>query len=148
MRRISFTVEGHLPPKKHGKPRGDEARSMWGKEREAKRLIELRQYALAALGSQERFRGDVRLTLRVHIGPDERIQGNGGDLDNFIAGVCDGLMAAQQNPRFDPKLWSQHPEVCPNRHIAFEDDSQVVQVDARKFINHRASRYKVVLTGE
>jgi len=148
MRRIRFRVDGELPPKKHGKPKKGEARSMWGKKREAKRLIRLREGALAALGSQGPFTRDVRLTLRVHIGPEHRAQGNGGDLDNFVAGVCDGLMAAQQRPKHDSALWSKHPTVCPTRPIAFDDDLQVVQIDAKKFAINEPSWYRVVVTGE
>ena len=144
MRRIQFRVDD-LPPKKGGE------KSMWSKPAEAKKLIALRKEALKALKSQEHFIGDVRLTLRVHVGFRNRGLGKkgSGDLDNFVAGVCDGLMPAQQEPAIDQELWSQNPAVDPEIPVAFEDDSQVVKINAEKLVvpeDH--SWYEIELEGE
>jgi len=65
---------------------------MWGKPTEAVRLIALRNAALSALGGQSPLEVNIHLTLRVHVGPKN--DRNAGDLDNYVSGVCDDLMAA------------------------------------------------------
>ncbi len=56
-----------------------------------------------------------------------------GDLDNFITGVCDGLMAADPRARIDPKHWQDvPPEIRPDRPIAFIDDGIVAAVEAER----------------
>lgn len=53
-----------------------------------------------------------------------------GDLDNFIAGVCDGLQAA--DPRgIDEESWTDlPPEADPVRPVAFTDDSWIRRIEA------------------
>ena len=125
MRQIRFRIEGELPPKKDG------ANSMWGKATEARRLIALRTGALKALRGQQPLSTNISLTLRVHVGPinDQR----SGDLDNYVTGVFDGLMAANPrssiHPSFqDPKNAAVHPSIC----IAIIDDSEVISMAAEK----------------
>ena len=138
MRPISFKVRGELPPKKGGDI------SMWGKEAtdtERTRLIALRKAALADRGSQGPFEGDVRLSLRVHIGFSDKREGEtgSGDLDTFVAGVCDGLMKAHYNtlknkswhPRFDRPV---NAEVHPKHAIAYRDDSKITEIRAKKTV--------------
>ena len=144
MRRIQFRVNNELPPKKHGKNG-----SMWGNATQAKRLIALRKAAVKERGSQPCFTTGIRLTLRVHVGPQPGDDKNRGDLDNFIAGVCDGLMAAQNKPNihssFDEFLGS---DVHPTRTAAIQNDSEVVKIDAKKFDVDGDSWYEVSLQGE
>jgi len=94
---ISFQVNG-LPPKKDG------AQSMWGKPLEAKRLVELRQVALKALQGHPPLRSNIKLTLKIHVGPVNNR--SIGDLDTFITGVCDGLMAAAPGSKLHEETWN------------------------------------------
>ena len=125
MRNIRFRVANELPPKKDG------ANSMWGKRTEAPRLIALRKAALEALGDQRPFTQEIRLTLRVHVGLQNDLRS--GDLDNFITGVCDGLMASAPrssvHPLFDE---SENSAVHPSKTIAVADDFQIMKIDAEK----------------
>lgn len=125
-RKYQFTVKG-LPPKKDG------AQSMWGKLLEAKRLIELRQATLNALQENSPLRTNIKLALKIHIGPinDRSI----GDLDTFITGVCDGLMAANPRANLGP-IWESREaaDIYPDRAIGIIDDSQVVSIQAEKII--------------
>ena len=147
-----------LPPKKHGD------KSMWGKrtDTEPKRLIALRQKAVEKLGSQP-LTGEIRLTLTVHVGVkdfdkldrDARAKAvkNVGDLDNFVAGVCDGLMAAHPNTPntsfHDLFGKPENSDVHPTIPIAFEDDSQIVKINAERRIRHGDHRwYEVGLEGD
>ena len=125
MRSIDFMVENELPPKKDG------ANSMWGKSGEAPRLIALRKEALAALAGQPPFARNIQLTLRVHVGAiNNRIA---GDLDNYITGVCDGLMAADPRAKLDDSFLAPvNREIHPLKTIGISDDSQVTKIVAEK----------------
>ena len=154
MRPIQFEVHGKLPPKKDG------AKSMWGKhtDTEPKRLIALRRGALKALGSQPPFAKGIRLALRVHVGRQAPVSVNAGakgfgDLDNFVAGVCDGLMAAHENVRkedWHPLFHEpENSDVVPTETIAYEDDSNVVKIDAEKIVGPGDHcYYEIELEGE
>ena len=142
MRNIRFRVEKELPPKKDG------ANSMWGKPTEARRLVVLRRAALEALGEQPPFTRKIRLTLRVHVGL--RNDRHSGDLDNFIAGVCDGLMAgdprSSAHQSFDER---ENSPVHPSKTVAIFDDSQVMRVDAEKLVGLSDDHwYEIKLEGE
>ncbi len=137
--RIEFRVEQQLPPKKDG------ANSMWATSAEVPRLIALRQAAVAAMAGRPPFRANVSLELEVHIVPGQRV----GDLDNFVTGVCDGLMAAhtriKQDPRWEvPECAKVHPSKC----AAIEDDDAVISIMARKVVGGSAPCYRVSLEGE
>lgn len=139
--RIEFCVEGHLPPKKDG------ANSMWAKPVEVPRLIALRKAAVAAMSGKPPLRANIALELEVHCpaAQGQRV----GDLDNFVTGVCDGLMAADLRSNKDSR-WdaaecvSIHPIKC----IAIVDDDAVVSIIARKVVGGSESWYRVILEGE
>lgn len=88
MRTIEFKVTGHLPPKKDG------ANSMWNKASERARLVALRQAAYACCGEEPVLSADIRLSVQIHCAASELL--TVGDLDNFITGVCDGLMVPRE----------------------------------------------------
>ena len=133
MRRISFKVKGELPPKKGGDL------SMWGKPIEAKRLLALRRKALETLNSSP-FTGPVRLTLSIHVGDQTPVFTNAGkngfgDLDTFVSGVCDGLMAAHPRAKIhDLFTRPENANIHPTKKIAIGDDQQVVEINAKKRI--------------
>ena len=139
MRRIDFTVLGDLPPKKDG------ANSMWGKPSERERLIKLRRGAMEKLGADDPLETDIRMVVEIH-DSKQRIAGI-GDLDNFITGICDGLMAASQRiARMDG--WTENPLIDPSRCIAIRDDREVVEIIARKIGDESAEPwYTVTLIG-
>ena len=141
-RRYSFVVEGHLPPKKDG------ANSMWGKSSERVSLVQLRTAAYQALGAQGPLTNRIRLVLEIH--SLKETSGRIGDLDNFIAGICDGLMAASPRTPIDDD-WNHHEikEIHPSRTIAIVDDSEVVLIEARKLVDASGEPwYRVELEGE
>ncbi len=148
MRRIRFEVRGELPPKKDG------AKSMWSTQLEAQRLIALREAAHQALDGAPRFAKGIRLTLYVHVGNDQRrVQNNRkqeGDLDNYISGVCDGLMAAHANalPHLHESFRQQEQEVHPSKCIAYMDDSAVARIVAEKHVGPGPSWYRVEIKGD
>ncbi len=96
--KLDVSIHG-LPPRKDG------ANSMWRKGTELSRLKALRSAVSRALPSPLPTAASVRLCLRVCA------SATAGDLDNFIGGICDGLMAAHPNvlPRIDPAVWFHVP---------------------------------------
>jgi hypothetical protein len=119
---------------------------MWAKPAEVPRLIALRRAALMAFDGRRPFRADIAMELEVHCptGHGQRL----GDLDNFVTGVCDGLMAADARIKRDPR-W-EAPELSaihPFKTIAFEDDDAVVTIVAKKVFDTASPWYRLVLEG-
>jgi len=140
MSRIHFTVPG-LPPKKHGE------QSMWGLEIEARRLEALRRAAHQAMAGDSPMRANICLSLTAHVGPVNDRQT--GDLDSFIAGVCDGLMAAAPGAKLDD-LWADASPraIHPDNPIAILDDSEVISIEARKIVGDSDEPwYEIMLEG-
>lgn len=141
-RQIEFRVDGDAPPKKDG------ANSMWAKRPEVLRLMLLRKAALEAMEGAGPFRTNISIKLEIHC-PAERLA-RVGDLDNFIAGVCDGLMAAGPRIRRDTRWMADElASINPDLAIAIEDDSEVCSIMAMKETSHDGSMwYRVILEGE
>lgn len=145
---ITFHVPG-LPPKKDG------ANSMWGKAVEMRRLVALRTAAWAVVNGPP-LRRDIRLSVTVHVGKTNTRAT--GDLDTFITGICDGLMAAERSfltwLREHPdagiaQAWNAEPDpLRPDRAVAIEDDCQVVAITAGKVTGDAEAWYEVTLEGE
>ncbi len=133
--KISFDVYDK-PPKK----------SQWGKDN-AKLIIKLREAALKARndkGIKKYYTGHVKLNLIVYApnitnlnyiqkdddDPEKYI----GDLDSLVAGVCDYI---QKGPK-EENLFTAHPsfknkpEIAPDKALIIYDDSQIVEINAKK----------------
>jgi hypothetical protein len=138
--RVEFRVED-LPPKKDG------ANSMWAKAAEVPRLIALRRAALAALKGRRPFCVDISLELEVHCPASGRQRM--GDLDNFVTGICDGLMAADPRVRRDPRWEAQElMAIHPSKIVGIEDDDAVVTIHAKKVFGAASAWYRVAVEGE
>jgi hypothetical protein len=119
--KISFNVPS-FPPKKDG------ANSMWRKGSEFERLKNLRIAAVQAMDGRSPATSMIHLTLRLYAAPEN------GDLDNFITGICDGLMAAHPRTPIDLKFWVGLPEHAqPNKFICFMDDKLITKITAERF---------------
>lgn len=134
-RTISFTVSG-LPPKKDG------AKSMWLKSAERPRIMALRKAAVEAMHNQPPFTSPLHLKICIYA------NSLAGGLDNFITGICDGLMAAHERTPIDYNLWETVPEAArPNHPIAFLDDQHVTKIEAERFrLDSATPYYQVELT--
>lgn len=142
MTAIRFHVDG-LPPKKDG------ANSMWGKPLEAERLVSLRKAALKAMDGHPPLKSSIKLAVSVHVG--SKNDRSVGDLDTFIAGVCDGLM--KMAPRCKPcgEVWGkpENQEIRPYISIAIDDDRQVISIQVAKVRDSTGKQfYDVELEGE
>lgn len=132
--KVSFMVTG-LPPKKDG------ANSMWRKGSEFERLKNLRIAAVQAMGGQSPATSMIHLHLRLYAAPEN------GDLDNFITGICDGLMAVHPRTPIDIEFWSSLPELAqPNRNICYTDDKLIAKITAERLTSDAYDQhYKVEL---
>ena len=107
----------------------------------------LRTQAQSACGIDAPLSGDIHLTVEIHCPVNELH--SIGDLDNFITGICDGLMAAATRtpvgePWAAPTLEGIHPLKC----IGIRDDRYVVAISARKLASESGELwYRVVLEG-
>ena len=125
---------------------------MWARGDEAPRVASLRKKAFEAR-TQARLDGPfhslVALELKIFVRKSklESI----GDLDSFIAGVCDGLQAA--DPKVLPHLHKVFQEAAmkgaaPSHALLIENDAKVASITARKVAleeNQEASYYKVAI---
>jgi hypothetical protein len=143
LRKYTIKVNGDRPPKKKGN------RSMFNEEsREARHVVTLRKAAKQAFGTDRPVREPVTLTLEIHTGMGNVVS---GDLDSYIAGVCDALMAAHDNaerglhPDFrDPA----NADIDPMQAIGLYDDDEIVEIHAKKVTREQgAPHYEVVLEG-
>jgi hypothetical protein len=120
---------------------------MWGRQSQTARLVQLRQAALVAMIDMHPFQQPVRLTLIVYVGT--RHTRRKGDLDAYIAGVCDGLMAATPTTRL-AALWSNDTlsAIHPHRPIAILDDFQIVSIRADKIVGSTTAPWYAVVVEE
>jgi hypothetical protein len=138
LRRIEFDVDD-LPPKKDG------ATSMWGKRSESDRLRALRRKAAFAFKGEDPLSSEIHLELSIWCPNDKLLRC--GDLDNFITGVCDGLMACSRGTPVGEE-WSNEEAIHPRRAIGMVDDSAVLEINARKHVSADGRiGYRVVLVG-
>ena len=134
---VRFKVSG-FPPKK-----GTDL-SMWAKSGEAEKVRKLRVAAAEAFGGRPPLARDIHLELYCYIG--ESNTRATGDLDNFVTGVCDGLMAAAPGT---PVLPIFEEQIKPTKAIGILDDCEVVEISARKIVSKvQEPYYEVVLGGE
>jgi len=123
-----------LPPKKYG------ANSMWNKSSEASKIIALRKEALAKIKDIP-LRKNLRLTIYIYLQQNNK---NIGDLDNFITGICDGLMTAKNKAKISPKFEGM-PEINPRAVEFIEDDFRVLKINAEKILINEVPHYEVII---
>ncbi len=110
-------------------------------------MIALRKAALAHMG-RDKLGRNISLSIRLHIkGKNIRYT---GDLDNYITGICDGLMMADKYAILN-ECWHRlecrdiHPLQCS--FIA--DDSEIIKIYAEKILdNHEDVWYEILLEGD
>ncbi|MCX6818442.1 MAG: RusA family crossover junction endodeoxyribonuclease [Candidatus Aenigmarchaeota archaeon] len=128
------------PPKKHGE------KSMWNQKTEAERLITLRKHAKEKLGDDKPLSGNIKLEITVFL-PDNKT--DKGDLDNFITGICDGLMNAHKYAHIHEEFKKkENNDIHPKEFKMITDDSHVMSICAKKIIKSNCeTRYEVTISG-
>jgi len=130
---ISFDVKGK-PPKK----------SNWDTD-DTYLVIKFREEALKArtnAGLSDCFRKSVKLNLIVYAPNTTEINyiqtGDDdpkkyvGDLDSLVAGICEYLQPAPNNPELDFGHFDGKNEIGPKVALIIENDSQIAEINAKK----------------
>jgi len=139
--KLQFIVDGR-PPRKSG------AKSCWASD-EANYVLKLRLKALEVKKQAnllEPITAPVRIELTIfspNIADRSNAQTYLGDLDTFVAGVCESLQPADS--KVIPNVIFQGKEdVHPHKPLIINDDSQVVEVLAKK-LEGEPERYSLVI---
>ncbi len=126
--RIKFTVDGR-PPRKNG------SKSCWASD-EAHYVLTLRTKAYEAKNKAklDLLTTPVRIELTI-FAPNITNRSNSqtyiGDLDTFVAGVCESLQPADS--KVIPNIiFKDKEEIHPHKPLILKDDAQVVEVLAKK----------------
>lgn len=131
---IEFSVDG-LPPIKRG------SQSMWGKQ-----IARIKPLRLAAAAKPHT---PATLEQTVHLWDAVFAEVGDGDLDGFVAGICDGLQPAPARVarylREDD--WLDLPERArPDQALGFADDRAISRIEAERRAPEGRRSYKVVVS--
>ena len=128
--KISFRVCGK-PPKKSSKG------SIWTYADRPEQVIALRKSAEEAkrkTSTDNLLCGPLKVKLTIYspqfITKREDTHNYIGDLDSFVAGVCDSLMQANENVT-PHKIFKEH-KIDPKKPLIIEDDSNITAIEASK----------------
>jgi len=132
-KKISFDIAGK-PPRK----------SNWDGD-DVQQVIKLREEALKArteAGLTDCFHKPIKFTLIVYAPniTDLEYKQTGdddpkkyvGDLDSFVAGVCEYLQPAPKNPELGFNHFDGKEEIGPLVPLIIENDSQIIEINAHK----------------
>lgn len=128
--RITVTVDGR-PPRKNG------AQSLWNSP-ESGRVLELRlgiRREQDRMENRDLFDDPVRVELEV-FAPNVLDRGNSqtyvGDIDTFVAGICETIQKADGNVKQVSDVFDGHDDVRPELPMLIMDDAQVAEISAKK----------------
>jgi hypothetical protein len=139
--KIAFKVDGRPPRKFRGG-------SVWSSDSEAPLVKKLRENALHARNQSQMnqcFTCPVRLDLTIYAKNtfnSKDAHNYVGDIDGFVAGVCEALQPA--NEQAPPHVIFDNKDIDPKIPILFFDDSQVVEVYAKKIKSNEQSYVVIV----
>jgi hypothetical protein len=131
---IRLQVDG-LPPIKRG------AESMWGQQ--IGRIKSLRTAAEGQPDEVADLVDQVHLDVVVYASPLD------GDLDGFVAGICDGLQPPHANyiPFLRAEDWADLPaDLRPPTAVGFRDDRAITRISAERREPPNRRRYAVTIT--
>ena len=131
--KIIFDVDGK-PPKK----------SNWDTD-DTHQVIKFREAALKArtdAGISDCLDGSIKLNLVVYAlnTTDINYKQTGdddpkkyvGDLDSLVAGICEYLQSAPNNPELDFRHFDGKDEIGPTIPLIVKNDAQIVEINAKK----------------
>ena len=137
MTRIEFSVENR-PPRKYRN------NSLWSSDSEAPLVKKLRECAINArknTGLNEHFSCPVKIELIVYSSNIASINDSYnyvGDLDAFVSGICESLQPADKQAHIH-EIFVVNEDSYPTKPILFLDDSQVIEINARKVKSENTS---------
>jgi hypothetical protein len=134
--RIEFAVED-VPPIKRG------AESMWGKQLDRVRNLRREAVKQAAGLPPATIEDQAHLAVVVYARPEK------GDLDGFVAGICDSLQPCPVNylPYVRDEDWTELPEAAhPTKALGISDDRAITTIRAERRASEGTRRYEVSLS--
>jgi len=139
--KITVDVEGR-PPRKDG------ANSLWATD-ESQRVLDLRLKILE-IQKKNALVGTIDLPIRLDVtvfSPNITNRKNSqtyvGDLDSFIAGICECIQPAHPRANISD-IFKKHTDVAPHIPLVVNDDAQVVEIISRKKFDNR-DHYSVII---
>jgi Holliday junction resolvase RusA-like endonuclease len=139
--KIECDVEGK-PPRKNG------ANSLWATG-EAQRVLDLRLKIHETQKENNRvgaINTPVKIELSVYapnITNRKNTQTYVGDLDTFVAGICECIQSAHPKAKLS-QIFEKHNEVAPHIPLIIYDDTQVVEIIAKKILSEKF-HYTVII---
>jgi Holliday junction resolvase RusA-like endonuclease len=92
---------------------------------------------------------DIALSIKIHL---PRNYNKPGDLDNFIKGICDGLMKCPNHPKLkldETFEKTEHENIHPKTFAMIEDDEKIIKITATKAVEDvEKPFYEVVIEGK
>ena len=144
-RKYKFKVKGLVPPRNIRR----KSKSMWNNPTEVPRLIKLRKEAYDALNRAPLLSEDIALSIKIHLPGNYN---KPGDLDNFIKGICDGVMKCPNHPmlKLDETFEkTEHERIYPKTFAVIEDDEKIAKITATKaFEDIEEPFYEITVEGK
>lgn len=135
---IVFDVDG-MPPRKDG------GHSMWNKDKEVNKLIDLRKQLDATLQKHQiptPITDYIKLKVEIYL-PEKYLEKS--DIDNLVGGICDGIQKANYKSKLNGKyIQFEGTSVHPFNSFLC-DDSRVLELDVKKIINEKKTFYRVLI---
>jgi Holliday junction resolvase RusA-like endonuclease len=133
---VTFEVDG-LPPRKDG------GHSMWNKDNEVKKLLELRSQFHNTILKQQistPITNYLRLNIEIYLSEKDLVR---SDIDNLVGGVFDGLQSASNATKLN-NVYNQYKgtPIHPSNSFIL-DDSRILELNVKKIISERRTFYRV-----
>lgn len=133
---ISFRVDG-MPPRKDG------GTSMWKKEKEVNKIVSLRR-SLNEVLQFNKIATPINLYLKLNVEihlPKKHLQKS--DIDNLVGGIFDGIQKADNRSNLHNGYEQYLGTPIHPAHSFISNDSIIIEVNAKKFINEQQTYYTV-----
>lgn len=133
-----FDVDG-MPPRKDG------GHSMWNKDKEVNKLIELRRNLYSAFKKHNiimPLTDYIKLKVEIYL-PEKHLEKS--DIDNLVGGICDGLQNANYKAKLNDKYRQyEFTPIHPSCSFII-DDSKILEINVRKIIHDKKYFYRVLI---
>jgi hypothetical protein len=116
---------------------------MWGKQLDRVRNLRGEAVKQAARLAPATIDDEAHLGVVVYARPGE------GDLDGFVAGICDGLQPCPANylPFVKDEDWTELPEAAyPTKGLGISDDKAITTIHAERRAPEGLTRYEVSIS--
>lgn len=133
---ISFEVDG-LPPRKDG------GRTMWSKDKEVEKLLNLRKQFYETLQKNNvDFPISEFLKVKIEIYLLEKDLRR-SDIDNLVGGVFDGFQSADAKAKLNDGYKEYEDTPIHPLNSFLDDDSRILELNVKKIVSENRTFYRV-----